>query len=320
MAANRMHVKNGIHFITNRCEHEMFLLLPTDVITSIIQCWFAKALALYGQGLEIYAFVFLSNHWHLLCRDTKGTLAAFMWYFQGNVARAINKELGRRGRFWARAYDDVIVDPESEDDFWDRYAYTLCNSVKAGLVDKSEQWDGWSSVNGALSDGKYRFEMLNKTKLHNATRRGQKVDESKFMETFEFELTVPPMLEGKGEEERTAFIQELKNNAETEYRKKRENKKPLGMEKIRTQKPTDRPLNPSFGPRIKVFSKDKARRAELLDGYRTFVGGYKEIFGVYKNASNKKKRPAVEWPREGYPPSCLHPVWHEDDEQVEEAA
>ena len=45
MAANRMHVENGIHFITNRCEHEMCLLLPTDVITNIIQCWFAKALA-----------------------------------------------------------------------------------------------------------------------------------------------------------------------------------------------------------------------------------------------------------------------------------
>ena len=73
MSANRMH-----------------FLLPTKRITDIIQCWFARALCLYGKGIEISAFVFLSNHWHILCRDTKGTLAAFMWYFQGNVARAIN--------------------------------------------------------------------------------------------------------------------------------------------------------------------------------------------------------------------------------------
>ena len=92
------------------------------------------------------------------------------------------------------------------------------------------------------------------------------------------------------------------------------------MEKIRTQKPTDRPLNPSFRPRIKVFSQDKAKRTELLDSYRSFVGGYRKIFGVYKNASSRKKRPAVVWPRDGFPPSCLHPVWHEDAEQVEEAA
>ena len=31
--------------------------------------------------------------------------------------------------------------------------------------------------------------MLNRTKLHNATRRGQKVDVSKFIEKWEFELT-----------------------------------------------------------------------------------------------------------------------------------
>jgi hypothetical protein len=46
MSANRMHLKETIHFITNRCEHEMFLLLPTARITEIIQCWFARALCL----------------------------------------------------------------------------------------------------------------------------------------------------------------------------------------------------------------------------------------------------------------------------------
>ena len=43
MSANRMHFQNTIHFITNRCEHEMLLLLPTERITEIIQCWFARA-------------------------------------------------------------------------------------------------------------------------------------------------------------------------------------------------------------------------------------------------------------------------------------
>jgi hypothetical protein len=57
-----MHHKDTVHFITNRCEHEMFFLLPTDRITEIIQCWFARALCLYGQGLEIYAFIFLMSH------------------------------------------------------------------------------------------------------------------------------------------------------------------------------------------------------------------------------------------------------------------
>ena len=303
-----MHFKDSIHFITNRCEHEMFLLLPTDTVREIIQTWFARALCRFGDGVEIYAFIFLSNHFHLLLRDTKGTLAAFMWYFQSNVAKAINKELGRSGRFWSREYDDVMVPGEA--DFLDRYAYTMGNAVKAGLVDKSADWPGWGSLQGALSDGKYRFEMLNKTKYHNARRRGQKVDKSKFIEVFEFELSVPPMLQSKTDVERKAFITELLRAAEADYRAKRENKPALGVHNIMKQSPLGRPTNPSFNPRIKVFCLDRDERKAWLNGYRTFVGGYRETFDGFRKASSLKRRPAVEWPEGSYPPSCLYPVGH----------
>jgi hypothetical protein len=49
LSANRMHYRDTVHFITNCCEHEMFFLLPTVRIAQIIQCWFARALCLYGQ-------------------------------------------------------------------------------------------------------------------------------------------------------------------------------------------------------------------------------------------------------------------------------
>jgi REP element-mobilizing transposase RayT len=263
-------------------------MLPTERTTEIIQCWFARALCLFGKGLEIYAFVFLSNHFHILCRDTKGTLAAFMWYFQGNVARAINKELERKGRFWSREYDDVEVDGDNE--FIDRYAYTIGNAVKAGLVDTSAEWPGWSSLDGALSDGKYCFEMLNKTKLHNATRRGQKVDISRFIEKWKFELTVPPLLADKTDAERKQYITQMMKAAEKQYRSRRENKPPLGVENIFNQHPTDRPRNPSFRPRIKVFCFDKQKRIEWFDGYRGFVAGYREIFDVFRTAAYKRSR------------------------------
>ena len=76
----------------------MLFLLPSEKITNLIQRWFSRALCLYGQGLEIYAFIFLSNHVHILSNDTQGRLTAFMWDFQSNLAKAINRELGRKGR------------------------------------------------------------------------------------------------------------------------------------------------------------------------------------------------------------------------------
>ena len=47
MSAIRMHFKNDIHFVINRCEHEMFLLLATEQIIAIIQC---RALYLFCDG------------------------------------------------------------------------------------------------------------------------------------------------------------------------------------------------------------------------------------------------------------------------------
>jgi len=247
----------------------------------------------------------------LLVNDTKGTLAAFMGYFQANVAKAINRELGRRGSFWAREYDDVIVD--GDDAFWNRYAYTVGNAVKAGLVDRSDEWIGWNSLAGARTDGKYSFEMLNRTKLHNATRRGQKVDKSKFLETWSFKLATPPQHVGKSNAEKRGHIDALLESAETDYRALRGNKPPLGVKNVLRQRPTDRPRTPSFRPRIKVFSLDRAQREELLDRYRTFVGDYRKIFDDYRKAAARKSRPTVEWPPGSYPPSCRHPRRHEHE-------
>ena len=312
---HRIHKKNAVHFITNRTEHEMFLLLPTKKITKLIQQWFSRALQKHGKGLEIYAFIFLSNHFHILLKDTGDTqntgnsLAAFMAYFQGNLARAVNRELGRRGRFWFSAYDDVIVEGDAE--LLNRYAYTVANAVKAGLVDTADEWPGWSSLEGALSDAAYSFDMVNKTKVHNASRRGQKIDKSKFEEKWTFRLTPPPCLEGKSLEERRRFIKELLRSAEADYRARRENKPPLGVSAILKQRPTDRPKKPSFRPRIKVFILDEAQRCEWLEAYRNFVGVYREVFDVYRKAAYKRQRPAVEWPEGSYPPGCCSPVRRE---------
>ncbi len=164
MGLIRMHDKGAIHFVTNRCFQERLFMLPNEKINKIIGYWFSRAMEKYGAGLEVFAFIFLSNHFHALIRDNGGSLSEFMGYFQGNVAKAINVALGRKGDFWSREYDDVLVDNEYEDAFLDRYAYIVCNSVKAGLTDKAEDWIGWNSINAALTGETFSFTGENKTK------------------------------------------------------------------------------------------------------------------------------------------------------------
>ncbi len=59
-----------------------------------------------------------------------------------------------------------------------------------------------------------------------------------------------------------------------------------------------------------MFSFDKERRKELLEGYRRFYGIYRETIGGFYNAAMKGKRPAVEWPEGSYPPSSILPIGH----------
>jgi REP element-mobilizing transposase RayT len=304
-----MHGKDAIHFVTNRCEQEQFLMLPSKRINHIIGYWFTRSLYRYGYGLEIFAFIFLSNHFHLLVRDTQGTLSQFMCYFQGNVAKAINRELGRKGKFWAREYDDVLIDDQSNEDFLDRYTYILCNSVKAGLVTSADSWIGWSSLDAALTGEKLSFSGINKTKKHHATRRGQKIDDIEFLETYEFELALPPMWEHFQIAERATFIRDLLKGGERKFNQDRGNKPALGIGMVLKQKWSDRPKKPSFRPRIKIFCSNYERRKELLNQYRSFTNIYREMYGGYLNAIQKGKRPSIEWPDWSFPPSTMVPVF-----------
>jgi len=211
--------ENNIYFVTNRCLQERFFFLPKPGIVKIIGAWLAKALKEYGDGIELYGFIFLSSHFHFLLRDTKGQLAQFMWYFQLNVGKAISRELGRRGYFFSREYDAAPV--LTNEDFEDRYAYLLTNAVKAGLVAKAGQAPFFSSLEAALENKTLRFVWLDRTKKHNKSRRGQKVKDASFEEVNEIALAIPPMWKELTSRKRKARIEALIKANEVRYGKQR---------------------------------------------------------------------------------------------------
>jgi hypothetical protein len=309
MGLIRMHLPNAIHFITNRCEHEMFLLLPTETTKHLILFWLAKAKAKYGDGIELFGFIFLSNHFHLLLRDTKGQLAEFMGYFQANLAKSVNAELGRRGKFWAREYDDVIVDGEEE--FWNRYAYVFCNPVKSGLVALPSQWRGVSSLEYAVENKSIEVTGINKSLYNDAKRFKKNVDPKEFEESYSFKLTHPDAWRYWNNNKRASTIKELLASACVEYRKNRLYKPALGMRKIMGQSPFDRPKDPAKSPRFKFFCMNRDRLKELNEAYRTFVDYYRRCLqALYSIIRSKHPRRAarIEWPPGSYPPTLHQPI------------
>ncbi len=307
MASGRMHRRGDIHMITNRCEEGRYFLLPTEQVNDIVLYWFARALCLFGDGLEIYAFCFLSNHFHLLCKDTKGTLAAFMGYFQGNVARAINQELGRDpAHFWQGHYDDQIVIGKKT--FWNKYLYILTNAVKSGLVRRVEDWSGLNSFSAATCDRILRGTGLNKTKYHNANRGNLPRAKSEFIETYEFHLSPPPMLEALSPTEQRKEVYRMVKHAEVHYLSRRDRKPVLGMAKVLSFSPIHRPERPERRPRRRFACDTIEKETELLERYREFIGEYKRTFGGFRRASCLHRRFHSEWPPGSYPPACHTPM------------
>ena len=313
----RIHNEDYVYFVTNRTHQQRFFMLPTKENNKAIRYWLARSKCMHGKNIQIYAFIFLSNHFHILLRDPAGELPRFMNYFQGNVARAINRNIKRKGKFWEREYHDLIVDTVTSDEvFWDRYAYTALNAVKSGLVAAASQWGGVSSVPHVLGNTPITGIGLNRTKYGDKKRHNKGVKKNALEERFEFNLTLPPTLTGKNASEQLAFIQTLFKSGTADYRKARLYKPALGMKKIMKQSFLDRPTSPEFSPRTRFKSFCADAKAEFKKMYKSFVGNYKHavhLMFVYFNDADRNQFVSIDttfpWPPGSYPPTKHKPAF-----------
>jgi len=101
-------------------------------------------------GWKIYAATVLSTHIHIVMRNEKGRsgeLLGDLGHFKRFSGTAANKELGRKGRFWARDdFDHWCRTPEKVRSAVD---YVRNNPVKAGLV---QHWQDWPWTVGCWRD------------------------------------------------------------------------------------------------------------------------------------------------------------------------
>lgn len=130
------------YFVTARCLFETYLLRPDADMNAAIDHWLEQTRDRFG--LELFAYVAMSNHLHLVVRAPKDNLPEAMQFLLSKVARATNAIRNRRGPVWSDRYHaQVILD---DDALFDRVCYTLMNPVTAGLVSRAEEWPGVTSV------------------------------------------------------------------------------------------------------------------------------------------------------------------------------
>ena len=287
----------GIVAVTGRTIQGRYLTRPSAKANQLILGVIGRAQELYE--VDIFAFVYLSNHYHYMLRvDWAVQLSEFMRHVNTNIA----KELGRlhdwSQAFWGHRFHSASIgDSEASQMSW--LAYIFKNSCKEGLVGSPLDWPGVTSAN-ALHRGDETLEGVWYDRLKQETARKSGQGYVEFPEKKTVHLSALPFIEG-GKEQQLNYVRQLVSAVEEETAARfRENgTTPLGVEDILAEDPHGKPEHFERSP-AKLF------HAATLEDYwpMYYARVAKEL--AYRAASKRLKKSNIASRNFGFPEDC-HP-------------
>ncbi len=124
------------YHISARCLNKEWFHIPLNEVWTIFSnyLFFMK----HGFNLEIYSFVLMNNHFHLLVKAPDSNLSSAMNYFMRETSRVISQRSGRINQTYGRPYHPTLI--KSELHFKHAYKYVYRNPVEAGITANVEEY------------------------------------------------------------------------------------------------------------------------------------------------------------------------------------
>ncbi len=283
--------------ITSRTIQGRFLLRPSRDLNETVLGVLGRAARRYD--VEVCAFVFLSNHAHLLVRPRDAEqLSLFMGYLNGNLAKEAGRLHTWRQKFWGRRYRPIVVSDEEEAQVA-RLRYVLSQGCKERLVRSPRDWPGASSTEALLDGRTIRGVWFNRTREYEARRCGERPGKYEFASEEEMKLVALPCWTDLPECELRERIATMVREIEAETRRalRESNTTVLGKRRILRQNPHDRPSLSSRSPAPRFHAATWEARKALELAYFTFRLAYRQA--VEDLLSGLR---AAEFPRGAFPP------------------
>ena len=222
-------------------------------------------------GVEIHAFVFLSNHYHLLITvaDVK-QMARFVGYFEAKLAKEVARSTGWRDKIWGRRYTAIPVSQEETAQVG-RLQYLLSHGVKEGFVRHPGEWPGANSVQAMLDGAPLEGVWHDRTAEFEARRRGERRRPEEFARKEVVELSPLPCWEDKTPETIRQHTERLIEGIVAQATASSRTYRRL----VANLRPTDRPRRSKRSPAPWFHCASRAVRLELRRAYGEFQGAYR---------------------------------------------
>jgi putative transposase len=131
--------------ISARCINRDWFEIPLDEVWTILceELYMATIL----HKLRIHSFLLMQNHFHLIAATPLANVSEVMKRFMEVTSKRLGEKSKRVNRIWgARHYKTVLT---SHAYYMNAYKYNYFNPVKAGMVDRCEDYR-YSTLRGLL--------------------------------------------------------------------------------------------------------------------------------------------------------------------------
>lgn len=275
----RRHAPNTDYLVTTRCHQARFFLRPEPAINEAVLEWLARAQQAY-PGVHLFGLCVMSNHLHLLVRDTQGELAAWASYLLGNLARSINAIRKRRGVVFERRYSaEPVLDDAA---LLDRLVYVVTNPVNAGLCNQSRHWPGlllWTRAGESeLREVSWVGRKAYRSARYRARQRGQAPPSADGFRVRETLVIHPIAAEiGSGSEGRCEMAEAIaQRERELAADRRRSGKPAMTRREVLAQDWQAAPRHPKRSPRPACHTTERRLRKAFIEGFRDFMGAFRE--------------------------------------------
>ncbi len=245
------------------------LLAPSEPLNRLVLGAIGRAQRRYG--VEVHAFVFLSNHYHMLIsvRDVH-QMARFVGYFEAKIAKEVARLTQWREKIWGRRYTAIPVSNEQAAQVG-RLRYLLSQGVKERFVSHPGEWPGAQSVAALLEGTTIEGIWHDRTAEYRARLRGDHPKPGEYSQREVIVLSPLPCWRDESAERARELAHDLVEQV-IEVARRTVGDKPRLPDNVH---PTDRPKRSKRSPAPWFHCASKAVRLELKAAYGEFLAAYR---------------------------------------------